>query len=171
MAFNDPAETSGFDMSDAYRLASGSRPVRAKDLRAAYRPYTNTGRLKLKVGYASAGKKSDEKLYQRAVTEVMEWWNARKAQPKGKGKAKASGPRPGNTGGRPRKQAGQAGGAARSGPGRPRNPGNPSRARVVRGRMDIQPVRNHPNAKAPTTRVSGVRIQRPAGRGFTPYGL
>lgn len=177
MSFNDPAGN-GFDMSDAYRAASRVKPVKARDLKTAYRPYKNTGKLKLNVGFARStpGGKTDAQLYRRAAAEVVEWFRAQRAQMKGKGKAKASGPtrRPA---GRPRTQsrpAGSAGGSARTGARLPDTSMQPTRARVTTATRlpSITPSEGTTvNRSAPSTTSSGVRIQRPAGRGFTQYGI
>lgn len=83
-SFNDPAETAGFDMSDAYRRASQIKPVKAKDLRKVYKPYGSD----LKVGQAKG--KSDSRLYRRATQEVLEWYKQKKQAPKPK-RRRASG--------------------------------------------------------------------------------
>lgn len=87
-AFNENiADT--FDMSDAYRLASTVKPVKAKDLKKAYRPYDRTG-SKLKVG----GKqhKSDKQLYKLATTEVIEWWKHKQAMKRKRKKGRVQNP-------------------------------------------------------------------------------
>lgn len=140
--FNQPEASVGFDMTDAYRRASGNKPVRAKDLKTAYRPY----------GVKLGGKrKSDAKLYKMATAEVMQWYRQHH------GKTKKASQR--------RRAAGRAAGAAQTGTRVQAAPApTPTRATTTSSTRTSR-------TSSRSTTTSGVRIQRPAGTGFTPYGI
>lgn len=111
-AFNDPAESAGFDMSDAYRKASELKPVKAKDLRAVYKPYG------IKLGGVKG--KSDRSLYKLATKEVIDWFNQKKNQPKLKRRASGGGgraARPRGSGGQTPQRSSGAAGTRRTGSG------------------------------------------------------
>jgi hypothetical protein len=63
-------DDSGFSILEAYQRASTAKPIRAKDVKVAYRPYG------IKMG--GVKRKTDSQLYRLATREVLQWFNQKK---------------------------------------------------------------------------------------------
>lgn len=166
--FNDQEATTGFDMGDAYRRASGNAPVKAKDLKTAYRPYNNTGKP-LRVGRKN---QSDAKLYKLATREVLDWYKAHKQPPKKKRRPSSGGGQAVRRGAQQEQSRPRSGGSAGARGARLPDTAMPApgSARVTRATKlpDIKPRRR---VRARQSATSSRAITRPAGRGFTQYGV
>lgn len=157
MAFNstEPSDS----ILEGYLRRVRRRPVSKKDVQKALRPY---GRQ-----FGTAEGKTDARLYQIATNEVLEWFRGRMRRKTKRGNAKPQG-------GRNRNRT-SGGSRVRTAPARTQSSGAmlpdtsmPRTSVRTTSGTSLPNIRDPKGSRsAPTTSSSGIRIQRPAGRGFT----